>query len=132
MLQAGNLQQESGRSKASRKGKLLQAGKLQQESSRSKASRKGKLLQAGKLQQESGRSKASRKVKVAPSIEVMEEIPQPEAVEKQVNWRKNVKPATKPQLASGVAGTAGLFVHHVQLSVGDDGFCAGTFATVGT
>ena len=42
------------------------------------------------------------------------------------------KPAIKPQLASGVAGTAGLFVHHVQLSVGDDGFCAGTFATVGT
>ena len=42
------------------------------------------------------------------------------------------KPTTKPQLASGVAGTAGLFVYHVQLSVGDDGFCAGTFATVGT
>ena len=42
------------------------------------------------------------------------------------------KPTTKPQLASDVAGTAGLFVYHVQLSVGDDGFCAGTFATVGT
>ena len=58
--------------------------------------------------------------------------PQPEAIEKQVNWRKNVKLATKPQLASGVARTAGLFADHAQLSVWDDGFCAGTFATVGT
>lgn len=71
-------------------------------------------------------------MKDAPSIEVMEELPQLEAIEKQVNWRENVKPATKPQLASGEARTAGLFADHAQLSVWDDGFCAGTFATVGT
>lgn len=60
------------------------------------------------------------------------ELPQPEAAEKQVHWGENVKTVTKPQLASGVARTAGLFADHVRLSVGDDGFCAGTFATVGT
>ena len=46
--------------------------------------------------------------------------------------RKAGKSATKPQLASGVARTAGLFADHAQLSVWDDGFCAGTFATAGT
>ena len=48
----------------------------------------------------------------------IEKIPQPEAIKKQVNWGENVKPATKPQLASGVARIEGLFAHHVQLSVG--------------
>jgi len=59
-------------------------------------------------------------------------IPHPEAVKKQVHWGENVKLAIKPQLASGVARTAGLFADHAQLSVWDDGFCAGTFATAGT
>jgi len=62
----------------------------------------------------------------------IEKIPQPEAAGKQVHWGEYVKLATKPQLASGVARTAGLFADHAQLSVWDDGFCAGTFATVGT
>lgn len=55
------------------------------------------MLQAGNLQQESSRSKASRKVKVAPNIEIMEKIPQPEAIGKQACWGKSWKIGKIPQ-----------------------------------
>ena len=70
---------------------------------------KRKLLQAGKMLQESGRSKASRKGKVAPSIDVMEEIPQPEAKGKQVNWAKSWKTSHKAPVGFGRGGDSGTF-----------------------
>ena len=51
-------------------------------------------------------------------------MPQPEAIEKQVHWGENVKLAIKPQLASGVAGTAGLF------GVSCTAFCGGVMDSV--
>ena len=109
-------------------GKSCKTGKIPQPEAKGKQAGLGKSRKIGKIPQPEAAGKQadwgkSRKIR---------RIPHPEAVKKQVHWGENVKLAIKPQLASGVAGTAGLFVHHVQLSVGDDGFCAGTFATVGT
>nr|WP_325273006.1 hypothetical protein [Wujia sp.] len=42
------------------------------------------------------------------------------------------KTSHKAPVGFGRGEDRGAFVYHVQLSVGDDGFCAGTFATVGT
>lgn len=67
------------------------------------------MLQAGNLQQESSRSKASRKVKVAPNIEIMEKIPQPEAIGKQVSWGKSWKTSHKALVGFGRGEDSGAF-----------------------
>lgn len=67
------------------------------------------MLQAGNLQQESSRSKASRKVKVAPNIEIMEKIPQPEAIGKQASWGKSWEISHKAPIGFGRGEDSGAF-----------------------
>ena len=95
-------------------GKSCKTGKIPQPEAKGKQAGFGKSRKIGKIPQPEAAGKQadwgkSRKIR---------RIPHPEAVKKQVHWGENVKLAIKPQLASGVAGTAGLFVYHVQLSVG--------------
>lgn len=59
-------------------------------------------------------------------------IPQPGAKGKQAGWGKSWETSHKALVGFGRGEDSGAFVYHAQLSVWDDGFCAGTFATVGT
>ena len=105
LLQAGKLQQESSRSKASRKvescskresysrnsvgakqaesGELLQEGKLQQESSRSKASRKGEIAPIGKSTAGIRQEQSKQKMESCYKYRSYGRSPQPEAVPEQ-------------------------------------------------
>ena len=59
-------------------------------------------------------------------------IPQPEAAGKQAGWGKNCKTNHKAPIGFGRGGDSGAFRALCTAFCGDDGFCAGTFATAGT